>query len=134
MIAETSNAAPSFTAQCWITGASGFTDSDPNSVPPAASRIIRFPAYMPQAPNPPISATLWLGAQLMAVLADGTSATIRFWWYDDVEELWVPSGATVALTYATGNQSAQTIRFIAAKWFCQVTANTGVTKIAFFIR
>jgi hypothetical protein len=133
MNVETHNRASGFSAQCWITGAAGFTDSDPVAVAPAPGRVISPPSYMFMGH---LCAPVLIGMpQVVAFLADGTGATLRYWMYDEVALTWSPFSSPVALTYAGSNSLA--IRCGACpgiKLFCQVTANTGVTKIAFMIR
>jgi hypothetical protein len=130
MIVSTPTAS-TFTAQCWIEngGAAIAVDSSPNSVAPAANRIIRAPSYAFNLHD----RVFQLG--VVAFVADGTGATLRMWWYDDVQLLWIARGQAVSVTYAgTNSTQFSALSMPGAKWFCQVTANTGVTKIAFMIR
>jgi hypothetical protein len=130
MLVETRNTANSFTAQCWIEGAAGFTDAgDPNSIGLAAlttaGRIIRTPPGIFVTP----------GLSISAFAADGTSAVVRFWWFDDVKALFVPFGATATLTTASTASTTTAVGCMpGAKFVCQVTTNTLVTKIAFMVR
>jgi hypothetical protein len=126
MIVTTRNRAPTFTSQLWITGAANFTDSSPNSVAPdPATRVITTPAGIIVTP----------GTGVGLFLVDGTSASIRFWWYDDGHSIWIPAGNVQALTYAAVSAASATVGCMpGAKWFAQFTANTGVTKASFFIR
>jgi hypothetical protein len=132
---ETASAA-SFTATQWITGAANFTDAgDPNAVAPSASRIVTIPPNV-LVFNEAANAIQRNGLLMSCFLADGTSASLRGWWKDDVQNLWTPLGfAATAVTYATTNAFHMQIRHMpGVKLFVQVTANTGVTKIAVVIR
>jgi len=138
MILTTQNTGPLFRAQCVITGAANFTDATPNVTPPAAARIITTPAYM-LAFNESVAVNLAARTSpaLAAFLVDGTSASVRPWWYDDAVGTWFPGGDVVALTYASGAAASQMMNVRhtpGCRYFCQVTANVGVTKIAFLIR
>ena len=126
MKVETQNSAGSFTAQCLITGSSGFTDSAPtNGTSVLPTRYITYPTNI----------FLTAGTSLTAFLQDGTSATVRFWWYDNVQDLWVPNGTALALTTASTNSGTQIVGAMpGCRFFCQVTVNSGVTKIAFMVR
>lgn len=124
MIATTRNKAARFTAMLWIRGAANFTDADPNVTPPAANRTLRIPS------GPFLSQTA-----VSTWLADGTSATIRNWFYDDGQAIWVPFLQGLALTYAGTNLISASYGAIpGAKVFVQVVANVGVTKIAMTVR
>jgi len=103
MEVTTHNTAGSFTAQ-WITngGAAIAVDDDPNVTPPAADRIVRMPAHMfacdlhdgAGAARPP---------RVVCCTADGTSAAVRVWWYDDALLIWVPLAAGQTMTTAGAN-------------------------------
>jgi hypothetical protein len=126
MLITTQNTANSFTAQQWITGAANFTDAAPtNAASVAAARRITTPPGIFVTP----------GLLVSAFLGDGTSASIRMWWLDDVQDLWVPFQATVALTLAATSSTSVGVGCMpGAKLYAQVTANSGVTKIAFMVR
>lgn len=132
---STQNSAPGgFTAQCWITGAAGFTDAgDPNAFPPDAARVI---TSLPEGRLATGTAALRPASFVGAHVADGTSASVRFWWYDDAQAIWIPGGAAGTLTYATTNSTNTNLNgaTLGRKWFLQVAANTAVTKIAFLFR
>lgn len=132
MQVTTRNTADSYTAQCWITGAAGFVDASPNVTPPDPARIISAPANVIGIAN---GFPLGTSPSVAAFVADGTGATLRFWWYDDTQATWVQSGNAFARTYA-GNNVLDLVGLAAPgkRFFCQVTANTGVTKVAFLIR
>src|SRR5262245_3258384 len=87
-----------FSADYWITGAPGFTDAgDPNAVKPAGDRIMRVPARLlafNEQPNVGFTNSV---SGVRIFLADGTDVTMRNWWYDDGQALWVPFGSA-ALT------------------------------------
>lgn len=119
-------------ADYWITGPAGFTDAgDPNSVAPAASRIMSMPRRVLffSESSSLAGAT---GLRALAFLADGTTATMRFWWFDDAIGVWIGLGsAAAAATYATTNRLAVAIRNVPGlKTFLQISANTGVSKVA----
>ena len=136
MLAETKNAAPSFTAQCWIQngGAALALDNSPNVTPPAANRIISTPDYIFNMPFPDAAGGVPMATTVQAFLADGTTATLRLWMYDDGQATWIPMANQSARTYATFNGHGIPCRTVpGAKFFCQVIANNGVTKIAFFL-
>lgn len=138
MIVSTRNKARTYTADAWIIGAANFTDGDPNvagaggtggdasvTALTALGRII--------TPSPKIF--MMSGVLLSAAIANGTSASIRFWWYDDVQKLWIPFTAAQAVTYAGSPTGSVTIGCMpGAKFYAQVTINVGVTKIAFQVR
>lgn len=121
-----------YTADLWITngGAAITVDGDPNVTPPAANRILRS--------RGDLFLSTYAGnvtPSLFATLADGVTATVRHWWYDDVQLLWVPTNVEFALTYANSNGSQSRPRMVpGTKFHCQVKANDGVTKIAFSYR
>jgi hypothetical protein len=137
MIATTTNTAPSFTAQCWITNggsAIALDVSDPNAAPPVAARIITTPNYA-LAITVPIASGFFRCLLLSLFVADGTGATVRPWWYDDAQALWVPMAVAQAITYSGFNGYSQPVSYMpGARFTWQVTANTGVTKMACLIR
>lgn len=127
MLVTTQNTAATYAPLCMITGSPIATDSAPTnlaSVPSA--RIITTP--------PGIFVTSVLN--LSSWTYDGTSAVARYWWYDSVYDLWVPHGTTQTMTTATANViNFQVGCMPGAKFFCQITTNTGsVSKIAFTLR
>lgn len=128
MLVETRNTAPSYTSLCWITGAPISTDAAPTNLAsvPAARRITTPPGiFVTSALN------------LVAFAVDGSSTCIvRFWWHDDVLDLWVPNGNLGTLTTASTNTLSQVIGCMpGCLFYCQVTANAGnTTKIAVAIK
>jgi hypothetical protein len=131
-----------YSAPIWITGAAGFTDSDPNSVAPAAGRILTIPITTHRNRWDPWFILLSGGATAVGTghaavtfLADGTSASIRYWWKDDTLGTWFPVGLIGNLNYATNNGfNFSGIILPGAKIFAQITANSGVTKFAMVAR
>lgn len=126
MRVETQNAAPSYSAQLVVTGAANFTDSAPtNGASVAATRYITY--------RPDIFVTSGTSVSFFAI--DGTSMSVRLWWYDATLDLWIPNGAAAALTTATSNSTNIVIGCMpGCRFYAQVTANTGATKFAFTIR
>lgn len=130
---ETSNVAPSYTAACWITGSPIALDSDPNSVAPPVARIFTTPSRIAQVL--PAILTAGCGPAIGVAVADGVSATVRLWWFDDFTGLWSPLGTSFSPTFAAANYlSLAGGAQIGCKYFVQVTANNGVTKMAALIR
>ena len=134
--ATTTNTAASYTAQQWITGAPIALDSDPNSVAPAASRIISVPAFITPMLTQFGSNASGTGALIACCMADGTTASVRIWQRFNDEEIWVPIGGATSLTFATNNllAFAGPVWSSSQKFFAQVTANNGCTKLAILIR
>lgn len=134
MIATLRRRGPSYTCDFWIKngGAALAVDSDPNSVTPSAARIMSGPraGFWPTLMNAGGAA---LGPFITLLSADGTSVTLRWWWYDDTKATWIPGTTTVTLTTA-GNNFQQLRYVLGAKTFVQVTANTGVTKVGIIFR
>jgi hypothetical protein len=126
MRVETQNTANSYTAQLWITGAASFTDAAPtNAASVAAARRITTPTGIFVTP----------GLTATAAIADGTSATLRIWWLDEVMDLWVPFAAGAALTLAAATTATVQVGCMpGCKFHCQVVANSGATKFAFTVR
>lgn len=128
MQVTTRNSALSFTAQCWVEngGAAIADDAAPtNLASVAAGRRFSNPAGI----------LLTSAANLMAFAVGGTSAIIRFWWYDSVMDLWVPNGANATITSATTNSAASLVGSMpGSQFYMQMVTNTGVTKVAFFLR
>lgn len=124
----------------WITGAANFTDGDPNTSPPAPGRIITPPSRMDRQCQvfttvaPPNS--LGSGMHQACHMADGTSATVRQWWYDDTIGKWLAHlNAGTAMTFAGNNVSFfGGIVLPGMKCFAQIVANVGCTKFAHFFR
>lgn len=111
----------------------GFTDPDPNVTPPSIDTIVRFPAGR--------FVVAWgIGfafSVLTTFLADGTSAQIRVWYFDESRALWVTPGfnSLTTLTYSANNTSGLAIRIMpGAKFFVQVVTNTGASKFAIALR
>jgi hypothetical protein len=132
---ESSHLEGTFTATCWRTGAAGFTDSDPNSVAPTDAQILTTPSYVFAYSSLPTSFVA-NGVLMSCFVADGSTASTRFWWFDDVQLIWIPVLNSVSsMTYATTNATNVAVRSVpGCRFFCQVTANSGVTKIAVLLR
>jgi hypothetical protein len=131
MIPTTLKAA-TFSADYWIIGAAGFTDAgDPNAFPPAANRIMRLPARILAADLGGLGTST---PSMRCFLADGTNATLRAWFFDDAQNMWLPIGsAAVTAIYATINRLAYLVRCMpGVKLFLQISTNVGVSKIAIF--
>jgi hypothetical protein len=136
VLVTTQNQSSTFAAS-WITngGSAIGLDPNPNVTPPTADRIIRMPAYMFACDIPAAAGSLGVSPRIAVYLADGTSADVRYWFYDDALAIWTPLQVTLSMTTAAVNVGALTIlTMIGAKYFPQITANVGVTKIAVFIR
>ena len=125
-----------YTAQAWIEGAAGFVDADPNvtgiAALLAAGRVLVPPA---DTFNTGHDTSVFVGGPTIFVaLADGTSATVSCWVYDDAKAIWhgaLRSGKAAALTYAAGNIFVPSIGIRpGARFFWQIVANNGVTKFA----
>lgn len=133
MIAATKNGAPSYTATQWIQGSPIAVDSDPNSVAPPASRIFTAPSYVFRALS--AFATTGSGPVIYYAMGDGATISTRSWWYDDAQGLWVPfagAGGLDFTTFAMGTGGASVVP--GQRYFVQVTANSGCTKLAVVIR
>lgn len=135
MIATTPNVAPPYSAGCWISngGSAIAVDNTPNTTPPAPARILTMPTGVFLA-NTAVAPSVVGITNVSAALTDGTGATIRIWMFDTSQNLWVALGNSSARTTAAANLlNVQCGCTPGAQFFCQVIANTGVTKIAFFI-
>lgn len=138
MLLTTRNKAASYAAAVWVErgGAALTNESDPNTLAPddptqpnsvtqGTSRIIQARSGI----------FITSGFQIIGYAIGGTSSTVRFWWYDDTKALWVPNGGAVTLTSGTTNSGSATVGCMpGAKWFAQVLANTGITKLAYLLR
>ena len=137
MKADTQNASAGFTAWQWITngGSAIAVDSDPNSVAPPASRVFYPPTSIFIGSFEAGNGNTLTSTNISPCAADGTSVTVRAWWYDDTQSLWIPESSGPTLTYASTNVSNIAMRCMpGVKHFLQVTSNTGVTKIAVLVR
>lgn len=129
MLFTTRNKARSYTADLWIDGGASdiALDPDPNTVTLAsliaAGRVVyEPPGRFIKGPN-----------IIFASLADGTSLSGVFWLYDDVEAIWIRIATPQAAT--TSGANTITTSYIAdCKYYLQVTANTGVKKVAVTFR
>lgn len=107
-------------------GAAIAVDSSPNSVAPASDRIYQIPPYVWCS-----GSVGGAGPTLFLFAADGTACTIRGWWLDESNSLWIPETLESTMTYAANNRATPTYRTCPGKKvFVQVTSNTGVTTIA----
>jgi hypothetical protein len=137
MIVTSRKVGPVFTATQWIKngGAAIGTDSDPNTSPPPANRIAQLPSSIFGISIFSPFNVSGLGIFATLISADGTAITVRPWWKDDLKGEWVPLTTAVTLTTAGNNFQQLSIRVMpGAKFFVQVTANTGVTKMCLLIR
>lgn len=132
MIFTTWKSPPTYSAQCWIYngGAALAVDPDPNVTPPAADRIIQLhPRYLramvgQQFPQ----VTVWL--------ANGTTCSVRVWFYEDSLGRWIGTLTPTVLDYSAISRlnSAGTPFAAGLRAFAQVTANVGTTRIAMSFR
>ena len=122
-----------YTSDIWIKngGAVLGTDPDPNVTSPAANRILT----MPKRQIGVVTGFNRLPSLPFITLGDGVSVSCRFWFKDDDEALWIPIGAAFALPYTSANTGSNAAGYWAGrKWFIQLTAVNGVTKMAFHFR
>jgi hypothetical protein len=118
-----------YTADHWIDGngsAIGL-DPDPNTVTlaslVAAGRVFYTPKQRMVRGN----------GIFFAHSVDGTSITGKFWMYDDFDAVWLGLANAGTATTATNNLISGS--WVAdCKYYLQVTANAGVTKVAVTFR
>ena len=132
-----------FTAQCWIKNAAGAALANEATNPTNLASVTGLSANIAGTGGNgagriiqiPKDVFLSSGLNATAFCVDGTSASVRLWWYDAVEDLWLPNGAAATIT-TTGNNILQSL--IGAQpgcgYFLQVISNTLLTKIGFFLR
>lgn len=137
MIVQTQNTSNNYAALNWITngGSALTTNADPNTVGGGGAGSVAALQALGRIITTPPGPFVTSAYALVAFSYDGTSAIVRFWWYDDVQLIWVPNGNVGTLTTASTNSLAQAVGCMpGAKFYCQITSNTGVTKIAFTLR
>lgn len=129
-----------FRVPLYVTGVAGFIDAgDPNAFPPVAGRILSASSSLDRLQtaftgggglNP-----LGTGMSVGVALCNGTSAGIRFWVKDETTGLWFALAGSLNLNYASNSTNFfQGVVVPGAKFFIQISANTGVTRFAQFIR
>lgn len=121
----------SFAMTIWVGTLGGgalATENDPNTTPPAASRILRIGAKR--------GGTLVQGlGNVRAYVANGTSLTLRGWYFDTFVNLWVAfvgAAGQVCNANAFTSVLANTGTMCGAQVFVQILTNTGsVTAFAY---
>lgn len=137
MIVTTKNKRATYSAVGWIRngGAAIAVDADPNTVGGGGAGSLALLQAAGRVYSAPAGIFIHGQTFINALAQDGTSAVGRFWWYDDVEALWIPSGNVATMTTAAANSLLAVIGAMpGSKWYVQITSNTGVTKIAVVIR
>jgi hypothetical protein len=128
-----SKASAGYTASLWIEGGglAIATDPAPTTVTLAsliaAGRVFYSPAGTFHT----------TGRRLDTFCIDGNGTiTIRLWWYDDVEQLWVPAGAPGSATpQTTTNLIGGSEISPSVKHYIQIVSNAaGTTRMAVCIR
>lgn len=113
------------------------TDPNPNTTPPAANRIFRCANRSRALFANTTSTSTGCGARVATSVAGGSSMTVQLWFYDDTQARWVeydfprtftPNGVNPNINLALWNNVGA--HFIGAKFFVQITANTGVEVLA----
>jgi len=132
-----------FTAQCWIKNAAGAVLAAEPTNPTTLASVTGLTANIAGTGENgtgriitiPKDILLTSAMNATAFSVDGTSASVRFWWYDAVEDLWVPNGAAATLT-TSGTNSASSLMgaMSGCKYHLQVISATLVTKIAFYLK
>jgi hypothetical protein len=107
-------------------------DASPNLTPPNPSRIVRIPkGERVQV----LSATPAVQAQAL----NGTTCTLRLWALEESTGTWVVISAGDVTTTPPADTTSSGSGFIGicalpdAQVFMQVVANTGVTKVGWFL-
>jgi hypothetical protein len=109
-----------------IGGGALANNADPNVTPPAAGTTIRMA---------PTRGAIFYGiGRVSFVACNGTSITIQLWFYDDVGAVWTKLGAAAAITVGTSDLGIVTVgAMTGCLLYGQITANTGVEKLAMIV-
>jgi hypothetical protein len=108
-------------------GAALATDPNPNSTPPASNRIVRGGGL-----NPAGELYLQGHGLFLAQCIGGTSCTVQIWFFDATQAQWIQTQIPTTITIATSPQGFFNVyALLGAKFFCQLTANTGVQAIGY---
>lgn len=98
------------------------TENDPNTTAPDSSVVARF--------TPARGAVVYGQGGVSVYGVGGTSCVVRLWWYDDTNAVWTAVGGPQTLTTASTNFVGINSRaMVGAKFFVQITTNTGCTKV-----
>lgn len=105
--------------------------SDPNASAPLANQIVRVGNC---AARGALMAT-GLG-QLRLIASGGTSIVCQPWLFDTTQNTWIKYGPALTITIATTNLATPAFTvggLVGAKFFVQITSNTGVTALGYEI-
>jgi hypothetical protein len=101
------------------------TDTAPTSAEPDASLTARL--------SPKNAGIFYGSGRLNLIAVNGTSIVVQPWWWDDTNAVWTKLGATTTVTVGTTNFAVITVGgMVGAKFFVQITTNTGVEKFCWF--
>ena len=98
------------------------TDADPNVAPgPGDDKTLMTAA---------LGKSVGQFDGVWAMSLDGTTCSLQLWIWEATTKRWVLLGAAVAVAAATGMVSLSAVVPLQTKVFAQITANTGVIRIA----